>query len=474
MTGRGIAGNRVYPDGTVHTLKRLAALLLAVALLAAACGGAEADPTTTSRAETTTTAGEGSTTTVPDPTTTTDAPTTTAAPPTTSGGEAGDVAAEAASLIEATERIRGLRFIVSPEITVLEPDALAERIRADVAAELDPDEIAVDQRFYELLGLLDGSVDLYDALIDLYAEQVIGFYDDDTGELVVSSEAGITPMTRMVMLHELVHALTDQHFGFGDVFEDLLDAGQYHEASALQSLIEGDATYFQIVYLQEMSPADQLAVATEALAADTEVVDSLPGWLSADLSFPYDTGFSFVSRLVADGGIAAVDQAYRLVPETVEQVIHPEKYYSLEPARDVTLTTPTLTGYEVAEEGAFGEWNLQLYLEELLGGGPAAIASAGWGGDDYRLFSSATEVAFAYRYQGDTPRDAEELADALVDAVAEGMAVGNGQVGEDSTTFSGDDYAFVQRVGADVLFVAASDPTAGTALVESLRLPPGD
>jgi hypothetical protein len=460
----------------VRTAKRLAALLVATALLAAACGGVEADPTTTTEPGTTTTAGDVTTTTAADPTTSTGAPSTTAAPPTTSGGEAGDVAGEAASLIEATERIRGLQFIDPPEITVLDPDALAERIREDVAAELDPDEIAVEQRFYELLGLLDGSVDLYGALIDLYAEQVIGFYDDDTGELVVSSEAGITPMTRMVMLHELVHALTDQHFGFGDDFEELLDAGRYHEGRALQSLIEGDATYFQIVYLQEMSPADQLAVATEALGADTAVIDSLPAWLSADLSFPYDTGFSFVSRLVADGGIAAVDQAYRLVPETVEQVIHPEKYYSLEPARQVTLDAAALTGYEVAEEDAFGEWNLQLYLEELLGGGPAAIASAGWGGDAYRLLASDTEVAFAYRYQGDTPRDAEELADALTDAVIEGMAVGNGQVDQasGSTAFSGGDYAYVQHVGSDVLFVAASDPTAGAALVESLRLPPDD
>jgi hypothetical protein len=82
-------------------------------------------------------------------------------------------------------------------------------------------------------------------------------------------------------------------------------------------------------------------------------------------------------------------------------------------------------------------------------------------------------VAFVFRYLGDTPRDAEELEAALVDAVETAMAAGTGRSDEalGATTFSGADYAFVQRSSSEILFVAASDPAAGTVLAETLQLP---
>jgi hypothetical protein len=169
-----------------------------------------------------------------------------------------------------------------------------------------------------------------------------------------------------------------------------------------------------------------------------------------------------------------VDQAYRLPPETTEQIMHPGAYFTFEPGRPVSLPASDLTGYEIHEEGTLGEWNLSLIIENALGVGNAAVAAAGWGGDRYRILSSGSEVAFVYRYEGDTPRDAEELESALLETVTEAMAAGTGVGGGNSgvTTFAGADYAFVQRSGSELVFVAASDPIAGSALAESAELPP--
>jgi hypothetical protein len=151
--------------------------------------------------------------------------------------------------------------------------------------------------------------------------------------------------------------------------------------------------------------------------------------------------------------------------------MHPTAYFALEPGRPVTLPATSLSGYEVYEEGEFGEWNLFLYLLEGVPDADATVAAAGWGGDSYRILWNGSEVAFAYLYEGDTPRDAQEMSGALVDSIISNMAVGAPVTSdsEQSALFEGDDYAFVQRVGSRVMMVASSDPAVGQTLVAAVR-----
>jgi hypothetical protein len=448
--------------------KRIVAVVALIWLVAAGCGEALEWPSTTAPTSTTT---AGSTTSS-TATTTTTAGTTTSVP----GDEASDMGAEIQSLITATEELRGRRFLEPVEVAVISPEEMAERVRANLQEELQPEDVAVEQAFARLLGILPAEVDLAAAVEDLYVEQVVGFYDGDTGELVVASGEELTPLGRTVVVHELVHALADQHFGMSATLDGLLEEGRWDEAAALQALAEGDATYFQMVYLQQLPADEQVQAVLESLQADTTVLDSLPDWFGEDLAFPYEWGFGFVERLVAEGGAAAVDQAYTHLPTTVEQIMHPTAYFSLEPARAVTLPATALEGYEVYEEGEFGEWNLMLYLLGGVSDGVATIAAGGWGGDAYRIHWNGTDIAFAYLFEGDSPRDATELAGALVESLGANMAVGSPVVdAEAGTTVLEDaDYAFVQEVGSQVLVVVAGDPGVGRALVGTLQLPPKD
>jgi hypothetical protein len=417
-------------------MRRLLALLVVLALIAGACGD-DASPSTTG-------------------------------PPTTLGP--GGLEDEISVLVAETERIRGLEFFDEPVVTVVTQAELAERVRLQLEEDLDPEEVAVLQRLYELLGLLDGSIDLGQAYRDLYAEQVGGFYDSDSGELVIySGSSGLSPLSRTIVVHELVHALTDQHYGFDDRSTALVDANQFEEAIALQALVEGDATYYQLIFMQELPVDEQLDAIQESLGVDTTVMDSLPVWFAEDLTFPYDSGFGFVTRLVQEHGVVGVNQTYERPPTTTEQILHPEKYFAQEPAREVSLPAAEVAGYEVFEEGIFGEWNLMLYLLDGVSRGNAVVGSAGWGGDQYRMYWNGTDLLFAYLYEGDTPRDAEEFAEYLIDSVAVRMDVGSPQ-GADVTTFPGGSaYAYVELSGQRVLFVGAVDRTLGVSLVESLR-----
>jgi hypothetical protein len=418
-------------------MRRALTAILVVALVAASCGDDSAPPTT--------------------------------ATPTTI--DAGSLSGDLDQLVSAAESVRGLQFFDPPTITVVSSAELADRVEAQIASDLDPEEMLVFQHLYELLGLLDGSVDLVQAYRDLYAEQVGGFYDDDTGEMVVAGDEELTPLTKSIVVHELVHALTDEQYGFAAQMNDMVDQGRWEEASALQALVEGDATYFQLVYLQGLSTDEQVQAAMESLGADTTVIDSLPDWFAQDLTFTYDYGFGFVTQIVSQQGAAGVDQAYTHFPRSTEQILHPEKYFSMEPPVEVDVPAVDVPGYTDFEDGVFGEWNLGLYLLSGVDSGEALIATTGWGGDHYRIYTSGDQIVFLYVYEGDTPRDADELAGSVVSSMEATMPAGSARTSSEGvTTFSGGSkYAYVTVADRRVVLVAADDAVAGGALVGSLR-----
>jgi hypothetical protein len=386
-------------------------------------------------------------------------------------------------LVTVTEQLRGLDFVEDPAVAIVDQEELARRVRDQVSEDLDPSEVAVYQRLYEILGLLDGTIDLQAAYEDLYAEQVGGFYDNDTKELVISGADTLSPLAESIVVHELVHALTDQHYGFAGELDDLFDQERFEEAAAIQALAEGDALYFQLVYLETLPVDERVEAIQESLDADTTVLDALPDWFGEDLTFPYDYGFALVDHLVDEGDIAAINRAYERLPDTTEQILHPEKYSLSEPGREVTLADFDLPGYAVFADAVFGEWNTQLYLLDGVEPGEAVIAASGWGGDRYRVYSDEgaacdgqeeclPAVALVVLFESDTPRDAEELAGSLALSAHNIMRVGVAQTnGDGVTTYSGGpDFAYVAVSGSQVLFIAADDPTVGSQLVDAFAL----
>ncbi len=383
---------------------------------------------------------------------------------------------EIAKLINATEEVRGLQFLTLPTVTILSPEELEARVRADIEEEIDPAELAVDTRVLQLLGLLDPVDDLERMLVDLYGEQVAGFYDGDTGEMVIGGEAAdLSPYTRTIVVHELIHALTDQHFLFNDDYELMWEEERYEEGAAFQALIEGDATYFQIVYMQELPLAEQLALATEALELyqTSSSSSSVPAWMLNDLAFPYESGQVFVESLVELGGIAAVDSAYQNRPMSTEVVMHPARYTAGERILEVVPLDISLDGYEVHETSSYGEWGLRLLLGETAAAGVAAQAANGWGGDSYTVLYDRDDVVFALAYKGDSEDDAFELADALITMVGESLEMGEGIADEGGITFNAEDgrYAHLDRIGDGFVFVLSTDAAAGAAAANQMRVP---
>lgn len=380
--------------------------------------------------------------------------------------------AEIGRLQRAVEEVRRLEFLEEPEVTVLSAEEVAERVRDLVDEELPFDEVRRDQALLVVLGLLEPDQDLRQLYLDLYAEQVAGFYDGDTRELVVpASQEELSPYGRFVLFHELVHAVTDQHFGFHERFVRLDEEERFDESSAFQALIEGDATHFQLVYLsRHLTPEEQLELHEEALQQEHVVFDRAPRFLRDLLIFPYDTGSTFVSRLVGAEGVEMVDRTYGAPPVSTEQVIHPDKFLAGEEPEGVTLPDTQLSGFEVAEESVWGELGFQVTLHEALGFEEARTASAGWGGDRYRvLWDGEDRVGFVLRYLGDAEAETVELFEAMAAFVGDSMDVGEVSGSETMLVSEGPGaYALLARSGRQLDFVAASEAGAGRELRRAL------
>ena len=451
----------------------LAAAAFSLVLVACTTGAGTtsttATPTTPGE---TTTSGETTTTATPVETTTTGLEVPVTASDSLDPVVVERIQKELAELMAEAEEVRGLPYLSAPEVVILNETEFSARVAEIFAEDLDEDELAIDSRYRALLGMLPEGADLYGLYIDLYTEGVTGFYDGDERELVVpAAPDGFTPLQRITVVHELVHALTDQHFDFNEDYAALIDEGKGDDTSAYLALIEGDAQCASFVYLESLSPGDAIQVLTEVLALDTSVFDSTPAWIQDDLLFPYEQGLTFTEAVLGAGGLAGVDETYIDPPTTTEQILDYDKYVVGERPLDLPQATTELSGWDIHDEGSFGEWGLRLILGESLLPGEATQAAAGWGNDRYTVYARGDDVAIVLHYIGDAERDAEELADALIAHIGTSMNAGSpAESGGGLLYDQGSDYVFLDRVDDQVFFIASTDKGAGADLRAQLGL----
>lgn len=436
---------------------RLTALLVALVLVAAACVSQTVVDTTSPVVSGTTSQTEPPPPSAPETTTT--VPTT---PPTTAPdlseveGVSEEVLAQLEELISAAEEVRELAFMEPPTITVVTDEELESRVRESIEEDLE--EIPADDALYTLLGLLDSQTDLDTLLLDLYGEQVAGFYDGENAEIVIPArQEGLTVLQQGTLVHELVHALTDQHFGFDAVYRSMLDSDTFDEASAYQALIEGDATLAELIWIQGLSQREIGEFIAESINTDTSAFDAAPPFVRDSLIFPYDTGLAFVQSLYTTGGWEAVNEAYSKLPSlpaSTEQVITPDDY-----GRDlpevVDLPTVDLAGYELERTSVWGEAGFRIMFDQILGEEASVTASDGWRGDAYHQWYDGTNAAFLLAVDGDTARDLEEMRQALVEYAL--------------TAIAEEDFVWVEEIDGLVYFIVADQVEVGETIREAIR-----
>jgi hypothetical protein len=210
-------------------------------------------------------------------------------------------------------------------------------------------------------------------------------------------------MNRIVLVHELRHALQDQ---YADVHGALpRSVGDFDDRRlAFLSLLEGDATLVMTRYLERMFPA---AGALSELPLPDPPVAGAPPVLRDQLVRPYVAGLGLAREIERRGGWAALREAWSSPPRSSEQVLHPEKYFAGETPLTVAMPWQP-EGGRLLLEGTLGE----VFIGTLLG--TEGEATHGWGGDLYRSWDVGGRTLLVWRALWDTPRDEAEFRAALL------------------------------------------------------------
>jgi hypothetical protein len=335
--------------------------------------------------------------------------------PTPSAGASPDLVEVLSALEAEVADIRDLPAVDIGPPEFISRDELEQRLADELAEEYPPEEVAADNVLYRALGLLGPDQDIGALQLQLLSSQVLGYYDDETQTMVVVADAELTPETRVVYVHEYVHALQDAAFGFDSLPLDEDDDA----ALAAVSLVEGDATTAMVLWAyQNLSPEEILGISQTPLP-DTSGV---PAWMVTRLGFPYLDGTDFTAQLFARGGFAAVDEAWADPPGSSEQVLHFDAYVGdeapLEAPQIGIVGSPDLA---TVRSGTFGEAMIGIWLGALgMDEADADAAASGWGGDVITALQATAgdDVAVVLALAWDTPADANEFAAAYEDALA--------------------------------------------------------
>ena len=389
-------------------MSRLAAVLAAALLALAACGGPapSASPSASATAAPTATPGLSA------------SPAPSATP-----ASSGDTAALYRQIEDQVLAERGLPAKERLEPTILSEAEARTRLEEQFRKDNPPDEIAVSEGTLKALGLLPADASLTDLNVEMLGSQVIGYYDPEVKQLFVVSRSGkIGASEKSTFAHEFTHALQDQSFDLEAIDGDAV--GQGDRWLARRAFVEGDAVLSMTQWLSRHLTAAELG---ELLEVDPEVqaqLERMPAILREPLLFQYLQGFYFANGIWAKGGWEAVNDVYRRLPDSTEQVLHPEKYEAGEKPVEVRLDAAALakemgSGWTVTPEDTLGEFQLSVWLRENgVQALPAGAAAAGWGGDRVAYLRGPDGAyALALVTAWDSDADATQFREAAATAV---------------------------------------------------------
>ena len=237
----------------------------------------------------------------------------------------GNVLAEAPTdaLFAETSALRELPILRPVPSSALSRAEIERKVLAISKAQMQPDEIRAAELAMKVLGLAPPDFDLFDTQIKLLTEQVAGLYDPQAREFYLADWIDLT-FQKPVIVHELTHALQDQHFDLRRLTE--WPDGESDAQLAAHSLVEGDATLAMAQYVLQNPDIAATYLSSLQNAPKMPVFESVPRALREGLVFPFVQGLQFATALHGRGGWKAVSAAYTPLPQSTEQILHSDKY----------------------------------------------------------------------------------------------------------------------------------------------------
>ena len=291
------------------------------------------------------------------------------------------------------------------------------------------------------LGLLPRDFNLRLYMVDLYKEQVEGWYDAHNKTVYLLD--WVDPdLQKPVMAHELVHALQDQSFGLEkwlnvakDSRDDSVQMVLDEQRAARQSIVEGQAMI--VLYDYELASAGQTVESAPDLVdsmrasilddESTPIYAKAPIYLREAMLFPYSYGTDFaIAVLEEKGKQAAFAGVFEHPPQDTRQVMEPATYFAAEPQPRLSVAPlEKLLGPDWRREdfSGIGEIDLRVILRQWGGKEVAAKLAPAWRGGYYMALANKkapkdAPLPLALVLDFATPAEANQFASIYQSALA--------------------------------------------------------
>ena len=300
-------------------------------------------------------------------------------------------------------RITGLPIKAPLKKLVLSRPEIRKYLEESLHDEYTPKEIHTQEAVLKAFGLVTPEFDLEKFLIAFYTEQAAGAYDPRRKTMFIAD--WITPETqRLVLAHELTHALQDQNF---DLVKFLHAERSNDDATnARQAVMEGYAT---AAMLQRMlgpvsltsipSLEPLLASMVNQQMAEFPAFTSAPYFFRLQALFPYAQGMGFMYTGLQRGGWKTLNELFVRPPETTKEIFDPSLYYDGKPLPAISLGRPPalerVSGLQLVTENTFGELGYYSLLGQFISEQEAKTVATGWLGDRYILYEGSPTGQFA-------------------------------------------------------------------------------
>ncbi len=325
----------------------------------------------------------------------------------------GPYAREVSDAIPKIEKVTGLKFKTQPVIE----RRTKEQVRAFLVKQFEDErsqtDLAAQQTLLRRLGLVSEDFDLRALMLDLYTEQIVGFYDPETKVLYVVDGAQPDQLG-FVIEHELVHALQDQYTNLDSL---LHIKGDDDRVLAAQSVMEGQAT---LVPIQSMLGAaaglpggwEKVRQLIRENGSTMPKFSAAPQILQETLLFPYLSGAEFMRRYQDQGHTGIPVGA--AMPVSSTQILHAEAYFGSRAEQPLSIALPALHGATSTYENDMGEFETRLFLFQHLKDQNASILAAeGWAGDRYAILKTPHGDGLAWVTVWRSAVDAGEFRTAM-------------------------------------------------------------
>jgi hypothetical protein len=328
-----------------------------------------------------------------------------------------DFIAAADEVLNQMSQITGLKLRTPLKKSLRSREEIRAYVIKQMNEEKNPAERYAGARSAEAFGLLPKGFDLDSFMVDVLTEQVEGLYDPKTHEFYIADWSPLSDQ-RMVMAHELTHALEDQHFQI-EAWERAARPNEDAEL-ARDAVLEGSAMAAMVDYLMlgtGRSLKDLPDFDPSMLVGDlssTPTLKKAPAFIKDALIFPYMGGLTFSAATLKDSGWAGLPALFEKPPVSTQQILHPELYRSGKIPANVSL--PPLekllgNNWVKLDENVMGEFGWTEVFKQFLGDERAKTLAAPWDGDWYVLYEQkqSKRLVLVTRLHLDTTAAAERF-----------------------------------------------------------------